>query len=58
MSFSVTAGNQPGVWATVNDLHLSGAAAVTPVPEPETYGVMLAGLGVLGFIARRKRKQA
>ncbi|USX13950.1 FxDxF family PEP-CTERM protein [Oxalobacteraceae bacterium OTU3CAMAD1] len=58
VSFSVTAGNQPGVWATVNDLHLSGAAAVTPVPEPETYGMMLAGLGLLGFIARRKRKQA
>jgi hypothetical protein len=59
VSFSVTAGDQPGVWATVNDLHLSGAAAVTtPVPEPETYGMMLAGLGVLGFIARRKRNQA
>jgi hypothetical protein len=58
VSFSVTAGNQPGVWATVNDLHLSGAAVTTPVPEPETYGMMLAGLGLLGFIARRKRKQA
>ena len=58
VSLSVTAGNQPGVWATVNDLHLSGAAAVTPVPEPETYGMMLAGLGLLGVIARRQRKQA
>lgn len=59
VSFSVTASNQAGVWATVNDLHLSGAAAVTtPVPEPETYGMMLGGLGLLGFIARRKRKQA
>ncbi|SEO40461.1 PEP-CTERM protein-sorting domain-containing protein [Duganella sp. CF517] len=59
VSFSVTAGDQPGVWATVNDLHLSGPAAVTtPVPEPETYGMMLAGLGVLGFIARRKRQRA
>ncbi|HZV67872.1 MAG TPA: FxDxF family PEP-CTERM protein, partial [Telluria sp.] len=27
---------------------------VTPVPEPETYGMMLAGLGVLGFLARRR----
>ena len=58
VSFSVTAGNQPGVWATVNDLHLSAAAAVAPVPEPETYGMMLAGLGLLGAIARRKRQQA
>ena len=58
VSFSVTAGNQPGVWATVNDLHLSAAAAVAPVPEPETYGMMLAGLGLLGAIARRKHQQA
>lgn len=27
-----------------------------PVPEPETYALMMAGLGVLGFIARRKRQ--
>ena len=26
-----------------------------PVPEPETYALMLAGLGVLGFVARRKQ---
>lgn len=29
--------------------------AVTSVPEPETYALMLAGLGVLGFVARRRR---
>jgi hypothetical protein len=26
-----------------------------PVPEPETYAMMLAGLGMLGFTARRKK---
>jgi len=26
-----------------------------PVPEPETYAMLLSGLGVLGFIARRRR---
>ena len=31
--------------------------ALAPVPEPETYGMMLAGLGIVGFMARR-RKQA
>ena len=30
-------------------------AAVTPVPEPETYALMLAGLGVMGVLARRRR---
>ncbi|GAA4018404.1 hypothetical protein GCM10022212_12810 [Actimicrobium antarcticum] len=28
----------------------------SPVPEPETYAMMLAGLGLLGFAARRKAK--
>jgi hypothetical protein len=27
----------------------------TPVPEPETYGMLLAGLGVLGLVARRRK---
>ena len=27
-----------------------------PVPEPETYALMLAGLGMVGFIGRRRRK--
>ncbi len=28
---------------------------IAPVPEPETYAMMLAGLGLLGALARRKR---
>ena len=30
----------------------------TPIPEPETYALMLAGLGVLGWMRRRQRGQA
>jgi hypothetical protein len=39
----------PGVvyWATANNVTLA-------VPEPETYGMLLAGLALVGFVARRR----
>mgnify|MGYP001590598823 CR=1 FL=1 len=41
--------NQPedGVFLT--------SAILTPVPEPETYAMLLAGLGLLGFVVRRSK---
>jgi hypothetical protein len=30
-------------------------AQASPVPEPETYGMLLAGLGLVGFVSRRRR---
>lgn len=37
---------------------LSGSFAMaTAVPEPATYATLLAGLGMLGFVMRRRRKQ-
>jgi hypothetical protein len=32
-----------------------GAVMLAPVPEPQTYGMMLGGLGVLGLLARRRK---
>ena len=34
---------------------ISAEVNVAGVPEPETYALMLAGLGALGFVARRRR---
>jgi len=31
--------------------------SVAPIPEPQTYALMLAGLGALGFVARRRRQR-
>lgn len=31
---------------------------LAPVPEPEIYAMMAAGLGLMGFVARRRQRQA
>ena len=31
---------------------------VSAIPEPQTYGMLLAGLGLLGFVARRRERKA
>lgn len=33
----------------------SGATITTPVPEPETYALMMAGLGLVGWAAHRRK---
>lgn len=45
------------LYQSVNHLvttNIAGASINPPVPEPGTYAMLLAGLGVLGFTARRK----
>lgn len=37
------------------DLDAIGAHEVTPIPEPASTALMLAGLGALGYIARRRQ---
>jgi len=39
-------------------MYMEGVATLAPVPEAETYAMMLAGLGLVGFMARRRRKSA
>jgi PEP-CTERM motif len=45
------------VRSLVNGQSESFVTVTTPVPEPSTYALMLAGLGVVGFVARRRREQ-
>ena len=40
----------------MDTLYTEGNPVTTPVPEPETYAMMLAGLGLLGLVRRRKQK--
>jgi hypothetical protein len=38
----------------IDNLIINGP--VSPAPEPETYAMLLAGLGLVGFIARRRKQ--
>ncbi|WMJ08306.1 PEP-CTERM sorting domain-containing protein [Nitrosomonas sp. sh817] len=40
------------------DWNVSQDLAIAAVPEPETYAMLLAGLGLLGFAARRRQQIA
>ena len=39
-----------------NDVIQAARGTVAAIPEPETYALMLAGLGVVGFVARRRKR--
>ena len=64
MYLSIHIGHKFGnldAWAYSSDYSLNNikitevGAAATAVPEPEAYAMMLAGLGLIGFAARRKQ---
>jgi len=48
--------NAPSNYGSNGTWRFDGVVAnVTAIPEPGTYALLLAGLGVVGFIARRRR---
>lgn len=51
-----TASTQVGdAYFATSNIGQASIGVISSVPEPETYGMMLAGLGVVGFLARRRK---
>jgi len=46
----------PFVYPTSYDVQTTGTLMIAAVPEPEIYAMMLAGLGLMGFVARRRQQ--
>ena len=42
---------------SLNGIFTISGTVLNPVPEPETYALMLAGLGVVGCMARRRKQE-
>ena len=51
---SLTNENWNGI--TVGTYGIASEVPTTPSPEPETYALMLAGLALLGRVARRQKR--
>ena len=51
-------GDVNGSWKTAaGDIGNPGYSSLAPVPEPGTYAMLLAGLGLVGFAARRRQSK-
>jgi hypothetical protein len=39
----------------IDDVTFKGNGLISGVPEPETYAMILAGLGLMGYVRRRRK---
>jgi len=46
-----------GGYFTISEIQVAGTV-LSPIPEPSTYALMLGGLGLVGFMAARRRRTA
>jgi hypothetical protein len=42
----------------IDDINLSTESTVITVPEPETYAMLLAGLGLMGWVGQRRKRHS
>jgi len=57
-SGSITVGVQNALDdETASELQLRNFMTAPPVPEPETYAMLLTGMGLIGAVARRRRQR-
>ena len=56
-AFEVT-GTISGLAAGQPASYVGNLQTVAAVPEPETYALLIAGLGMVGFMGKRRQKQA
>ena len=57
--FKATGSSPSSIGIGIKSYAIASPPPVSPVPEPETYAMLLAGLGLMGVIARRRHaKQA
>jgi hypothetical protein len=52
---SISSFRLSGSFVALRNLTILASTPLTPVPEPETYAMLLAGLGVMGAVARCRR---